>query len=194
MKILVLFMSLSVLSQPAFCGQLVSTWQRLSRSLLTPAVTLAGTTVAAGATNALIGGEATLGVVALGLGYFLYSHSVSESRMLYSDDIGRRILYQDGDQIEEAIIAEVSEDNLDFKTTDGQILASEDVIAYEVDSDHDDLGRQVLLSANNGYIEGHIGKVFTDGFYEIVIPKVDASDPVTLFANKKDIRQPFRFL
>lgn len=181
MKTLVLLVSLSVLSQPVFCGQLVSTWQRVSRSLLTPSVSMLGTVVAGGATSALVGGEVAVGVVAVGLGYFLYTSYVVEGRKLDSFDIGSQILYQNDDGLlSKATVKEVSLEGYDFKITTDEILAIEDVVAYEITHDHDDLGKKVLLTTDNSSsITGHIKKVFTDGFYEI-----NTFDD-TLFIHKK---------
>ena len=180
MKTLVLLMSLSVLSQPAFCGKLVSTWQRVSRSLLTPSVTILGTVVAGGATNALVGGEVAAGVVAVGLGYFLYTSYVIEERKLDSLDIGKQILYRNDDGLlSKATVDKVSLEGYDFQTTTGEILTIEDVIAHEVT--HDDLEKKVILTNDNSIssVTGHIKKVFTDGFYEI-----KTSDD-TFFIHKK---------
>lgn len=184
MKTLVLFVSLSVLSQPAFCGQFVSTWQRVSRSLWTAPATIIGGTVVASTTHALVGGEAAIGVAALGLAYFGYTFLVTEGRRLRTDDIGLQIIYQEGDGLSKATVGVIDyDDGHDFSTATGEILSTTDIVAYEL-LDHDDLGRKVLLPANNdnGHIEGRVERVFTHGFYEVV----GTSDPTTLVVHAKN--------
>ena len=189
MKSLILFVSLSLLSQPAICGQWVSTWQRVSRSIWTAPVVLLGTSMSVGATEALVDVKVAIGVAALGVAYFFYTLHVTENRRLRINDIGRQILYQEGDNLRQVTIDKILGDGHDFNTTAGIILSSKDIVAYEI-FDHDDLGRKILFPANNdsgdGHIKGHVEKVFTSGFYKVVTQKVGTSDPITLFVYSKD--------
>lgn len=201
MKALAVVISLAVLtSSQATAGKgMSSKWQLVSRSFWTPMATLFSTALASGATAHLVNSEAGLGVAVLGLVYFAYTAAVIEGRKLEASDIGRQVLYRDTDDLAKATVDKLYSRGHEFETTDGDMLLSEDVVAYEI-FDHDDIGKQVLLSAElvndteGSYLEGHVGKVFTDGFYEILTEGATVSDNAALIVHRGKKDSSFTFV
>ena len=201
MKALAIVVSLAVLtSSQAIAGKgMPSKWQLVSRSFWTPTVTFFSTALATGATANLVNGEAGLAVAALGLVYFAHTAAVIEGRKLEASDIGRQVLYRDADDLVKATVDSLYSRGHEFRTADGDMLISEEVVAYEIFG-HDDIGRQVLFSAelaNNAesrYLEGHVGRVFTDGFYEILTEGATVSDNTALIVHRGTEDSGFTFV
>lgn len=172
MKILILATLLLALPQPTLCGKLPSKWQvikLITESPWSTPVAILGTILTGGAAVALVDVNATAcGVALLGYSYCFYTAIVSGDRKPASLAVGSLVLLRDADGLSKATIGEVSFEGFNFKNIEGDIVPTEDVVAYEI-FDHTDLEKQILVNdTENGYIEGRIEKVFTDGFYEVL--------------------------